>query len=233
MFLVLGQHTPAIDQCGSAENLLERLPDRVKDRLESTTLSALEAAFALARKSRGLLSDRSDWLNTAVTTAMGALGGAGGVATSLAELPVTTTVLLRAIQGIAAEHGFDPNDEATRRDCIQILAAAGPLDRDDAGELGFLAARVTITGPSINALIARVAPRLSLVMGQKLAAQAVPVLGAVAGAAVNFAFTSYYQEMARVHFGLRRLAEDTGFDRDELTWALKSEILKKRHGKRR
>ena len=212
---------------GNAENLLERLPDRVKDRLEAATRSALETAFTAAARSRGVVSDRPDWLNTVLTTAMGAAGGAGGLATSLAELPVTTTVLLRAIQGIAAEHGFDPADEQTRIDCIRVLAAAGPMTRDDGADLGFLAARVTITGPSLQAVIARVAPRLSLVMGQKLAAQAAPVLGAVAGAAVNYAFTSYYQEMARVQFGLRRLAEDRALPREALTEALRARIIAK------
>ncbi len=213
---------------GNAENLLERLPDRIKDRLEGATRSALETAFTAAARSRGVLSDRPDWLNTVLTTAMGAAGGAGGLATSLAELPVTTTVLLRAIQGIAAEHGFDPADEETRIDCIRVLAAAGPMASDDGADLGFLAARVTITGPGLRSVIARVAPRLSLVMGQKLAAQATPLLGAVAGAAVNYAFTSYYQEMARVQFGLRRLAEDRGLPREALTEALRARILARR-----
>jgi uncharacterized protein (DUF697 family) len=58
----------------------------------------------------------------------------------------------------------------------------------------------------VQGVIARVAPRLATVLGQKLAAQTVPVLGAMAGATVNYAFTSYYQDMAQVHFGLRRLA---------------------------
>ena len=34
-------------------------------------------------------------------------------------------------------------------------------------------------------------------------AQAVPVIGAGAGAALNYAFIDYYQEMARVHFMIR------------------------------
>jgi len=42
------------------------------------------------------------------------------------------------------------------------------------------------------------------------------VVGAVAGAATNFAYTSYYQEMAHVHFGLRRLAIDEGLPREAL-----------------
>lgn len=210
---------------GSAENLLERLPDNVKNRLEDTTRTALEHALSAAAASRKVVPDRGDWLNTAVTTAMGAAGGAGGLPTALAELPVTTTVLLRAIQGIAAEHGFDPTEDAVRMDCIKVFAAAGPLESDDGADLGFLAARTTITGQSVQTLITRVAPRLSSAFGQKLAAQAAPVIGAVAGAAVNYVFTSYYQDMARVHFGLSRLAIEAGHDRGQLTLELKRLLL--------
>jgi hypothetical protein len=61
-----------------------------------------------------------------------------------------------------------------------------------------------------------VAPRLAAVLGQKLAAQTVPILGAAAGAATNYAYTRYYQDMAQVHFGLRRLAIDSGRDHSAL-----------------
>ncbi|MBW6506057.1 MAG: EcsC family protein [Rhodobacteraceae bacterium] len=209
---------------GSAEALLDKLPASVKDRLDGATQTALVGAFAAASKSRGLVADRADWLNTALATAMGAAGGFGGLPGALAELPVTVTVLLRAIQGIAAEHGFDPADEAVRMDCIEVFATAGPMRVDDGAETGFLAARMTVTGQSLNALIARVAPRLSAVLGQKLAAQAAPVLGAVAGAAINYAFTSYYQEMARVHFGLKRLARERRLDEGNLREELRARI---------
>lgn len=195
---------------GQAEGLLGRLPAPVRDRLDGATRRALEIAFGAARSSRGRVGDLGDRLNTALATAMGAAGGLGGLPTALAELPVTTTVLFRAIQGIAAEHGFDPADEAVRLDCLQVFAAGGPLAGDDGSEVGFLAARVTLTGTTLRGIIARIAPRLAAVLGQKLAAQAVPIFGAMAGAATNYAFTSYYQEMAHVFFGLRRLALDKG-----------------------
>jgi hypothetical protein len=159
-----------------------------------------------------------------MATAMGAAGGSGGLPTAIAELPVTTTVLLRAIQGIALEHGFDPADEAVRMDCLQVFAASGPLERDDGADVAFLAARVSLTGASVRGLIAKLAPRLSAVLGQKLAAQAVPVLGAVAGAAVNYAFTSYYQQMAHVYFGLKRLSRDTGYDYPTLVAEFRSRL---------
>ncbi|MCR8547630.1 EcsC family protein [Salipiger sp. P9] len=209
-----------------AENLLERLPDRVKDRLESATERALETALRAAAGSRGVVPDQKGWLNTALATAMGAAGGAGGLPSALAELPVTTTVLLRAIQGIAAEHGFDPDLPEIRRECLAVFAAAGPLDHDNGAEMAFLSARVTLTGATVHAMIRRVSPRFATVLGQKLAAQTVPVLGAAMGAATNYAYTSYYQQMAQVHFGLMRLARDTGQEREAVIAALRSEMAR-------
>lgn len=197
---------------GQAEDLIEKLPQSVRGQLDRATKRALETAFNAASMSRTRVTDRPDWLNTAMTTAMGAAGGAGGLPTALAELPVTTTVLLRAIQGIASDLGFDTEDPLVRAHCLQIFSAAGPLSRDDGTDMAFLSARVALTGPAIHGIIARVAPRLAVVLGQKLAAQTVPLIGAVAGAATNYAFTSYYQEMARVYFGLRALARDEDLD---------------------
>lgn len=210
---------------GQAENLLERLPDPVKDRLEEATTKALHIALKAASRSRGVLPDQASWLNTAAATAMGAAGGAGGLPTALAELPVTTTVLLRAIQGVAAHYGFDPSTPEIQAECLQVFAAAGPLADDDGADMGFLSARVTLTGPAVHGIIARIAPKLSAALGQKLAAQAVPVIGAVAGAATNYAYTSYYQEMAHVHFALLRAGQTHGLARDELVLRL-SEAIK-------
>ncbi|MFZ5961896.1 EcsC family protein [Thalassococcus sp. BH17M4-6] len=212
---------------GQAENLLERLPDGAKNRLEEATERALQVALRAAAQSRGVVPDQKSWLNTAMTTAMGAVGGAGGLPTALAELPVTTTVLLRTIQGIAAEHGYDPSDPEIQKECLLVFGSAGPLEADDGVDMAFLSARITLTGTTVRAIMARIAPRLATVLGQKLAAQTVPVLGAAAGAATNYAYTSYYQEMARVHFGLRRLSERTGTPRAELVNDLRQRLKKR------
>ncbi|WP_415184163.1 EcsC family protein [Phaeovulum sp.] len=212
---------------GSAENLLGKLPTRVRDGLEGATANALQTAFGAAKRSRGVVADRSDWFNTALATAMGAAGGLGGLPGALAELPLTVTVLLRSIQGIAAEHGFDPDTDEGRIECLHVFASAGPLEADDGTDMGFFATRVTITGQTLQGLIARVAPRLSAVLGQKLAAQTAPVLGALAGAAVNYSFTSYYQEIARVHFGLKRLAQQSTIDEGLLREELRARLIAK------
>ncbi|MEH6737721.1 MAG: EcsC family protein [Sulfitobacter sp.] len=205
---------------GQAENLLERLPASVRKQLEAATVRALDHAMSAASKSRDAVPDQASWLNSAVSAAMGAVGGAGGLPTALAELPVTTTLLLRVIEGVAVEHGFDPKSESVRFDCVQVFSAAGPLAQDDGSDLAFLTTRMALSGKAVQAVIHKVAPRLAVVMGQKLAAQTVPVLGAVAGAATNYAYTNYYQEMAHVHFSLRKLAIDADIDSEQLNMRL-------------
>ena len=208
-----------------AENLIEMLTAQVRSGLERATAAALEQSFnAAAATRRGRIADAPDWLTRAIAIGTGAAGGFGGLPSALAELPVTVTVLLRAIQDVAAEHGFDPAAENVQFDCVHVFTAAGPLADDDSADLGFLTVRMALTGRAMNAVIARVAPRLALVMGQKLAAQAVPVLGAVAGAATNYAYTSYYQDMAHVHFGLRSLAIEADIPQEELVARLRQKM---------
>lgn len=201
---------------GHAEGALDRLPVPVRAGLEGATARALEVSFDTASQTRGNLPDTGIWTTRVMASATGAAGGLGGLPSALAELPVTTTLIMRAIQGIAAEYGFDPDDADTKAECLQVFAAAGPADDDDGTDLSFLALRTTLTGAAMQKLIANIAPRLSVALGQKLAAQTVPVLGAVTGAAVNYSFTSYFQEMAHITFALRKLAEDTGEDRAAL-----------------
>lgn len=202
--------TPAVQALnfasGKAEGVLRGLPDPVRDRLLAATEQALHHAVRAASSSRSVVGDQGAWVDRALSSAMGAAGGMGGFATALAELPLTTTFLLRGIQGVAAQYGFDPAAKNVQFDCVQVFASAGPAEADDATDLAFLSARMVVTGSTLQTLIARVAPRLALVLGKKLAAQMVPVLGAAAGATTNFVFMRYYQEMAHVHFGLRKLA---------------------------
>ena len=89
-------------------------------------------------------------------------------------------------------------------------AQAGNTDEVNAG------LDVTLTGGAAHKLIAAGAPRFAAVLGQKLAAQTVPVLGAFTGAGVNYLYTRYYQEIAHVHFGLRRLAVAADMTEPEL-----------------
>lgn len=188
------------------DGVMSNLPKDVQAQLGRATEAALYQALTVASRTRAWVPDQPRWMNRAVGSAMGAAGGFGGLPTALAELPLTTTMLLRVIEGVAEDHGFDPRAPSVRFDCIQVFAAAGPLAEDDGADLGFLSARMVLSGTAMQTLITRVAPRLATAMGQKLAAQTVPVLGAAAGAATNYAYVNYYTDIAHVHFGLRRLA---------------------------
>ena len=201
---------------GQAESILERLPAPVRNQISVSTYQALELSFQAAARTRGTLPDTGPISSRLATVASGAAGGFGGLPSAIVELPITTTILFRSIQDIAASYGFDPTHEDTRADCLQVFASAGPLAEDDGTDLSFLSMRMGLTGASVQTLLKQIAPRLAAVLGQKLAAQTVPVLGAATGAAINLSFTRYYQEVAHVHFGLRKLAEDTGLDRAKL-----------------
>ena len=47
-------------------------------------------------------------------------------------------------------------------------------------------------------------------MSEKVAAQSVPVIGAVGGALINTVFMDHFQNMARGHFTVRRLERSYG-----------------------
>ncbi|KMW58547.1 STAPHYLOLYTIC protease PREPROENZYME LASA [Candidatus Rhodobacter oscarellae] len=209
---------------GQTDDLIKQLPEGFSDNLVAGTEQALRLAMKAAERSRGVIGDQPGWLTQAVSTAAGAAGGFGGLGSALAELPVTTTIFLHGIQSVAVEHGFDASETGVQFDCVQVFAASGPLEHDDGADLAFLTTRMVLTGPAMQALIARVAPRLAAVLGQKLAAQAVPLLGAAAGAATNYAYSSYYREMAHVHFGLRRLGIEADRDMDVLVKSLRQRL---------
>lgn len=208
-----------------AENLLNRLPAPVRDNLGAGTEQALHLALSAANQSRRAVPDQPPWVNTVMGSAMGAAGGFGGLAGTMVELPATVTLLMRSVQGVAKAEGFDPTAESVAFDCVRVFSAGGPLSHDDATDLAFLSVKVSLSGKALNALIAKIAPKLAVVMGQKLAAQTVPMLGALAGASVNYAYIDYYQRVAAVHFGLRRLAIEADMDHADLLKGLQQRLL--------
>ncbi len=193
---------------GQAEGALRRLPRPLRATVEGATHQALHLAVRAAGQSRRVLPDQSPEANRWISTTMGMVGGAAGLPGALIELPATTTFLLRSIQGVAKGYGFDPHAKSLHFDAVEVFASAGPMAHDDGAETGFLSLRLGINGAGLSQLISRVAPKLAVALGPKLAAQMVPVLGAVAGGSINYIYAGYYQEMAHVQFALRRLVLD-------------------------
>lgn len=207
---------------GGIEAQMALIPPRLRGEVERVTAAALTAAHGLGGIAPGV--GRRGTMAAALLT--GAAGGAGGIATSVAELPVTITVILKAIRDEASAAGFDPGEPAVRAACLMVFAAGSPLASDDGVNTSFLSARLTLTGPALQKIIATVAPRLAAALGQKLAAQAIPVLGAISGAALNAAYLGYYREVARIRFALMRLAVQHGAEAVTLRFARATEAPK-------
>lgn len=199
---------------GQVEDGLKMLPAGTRQQIEVAARSALMRSYDMASRSRTGLPGRvaGDRAHRVLGTISGALGGFGGLPTALMELPVATTVIFRAVLEVSEAHGEDPASEETRVECLRVFGSGGPTGGDDGVDTSFLGARLTLTGPALNAILGRVAPKFAAVLSQKLAAQTVPVLGAAAGAGTNYAFVDYYVSMAHVHFGLRRAIRDYGAD---------------------
>lgn len=206
------------------------IPDVVVSAANSAANVALRAALRAAVKTL----PKSGWsgpsrLHTALAAMSGAAGGVFGLAALPVELPVSTTIILRSIAEIARQEGEDVNEPATALACLEVFALGGGAEAGPASESGYLAVRAALaksiqqasrvmlqrgladeTAPALVRFISQIVSRFSVTVSQKVAAQAVPVIGAVTGAAINAAFAEHFQNLARAHFQVRRLERTYG-----------------------
>jgi hypothetical protein len=186
---------------------------RAQDAVEDTLWSSYNlATFGLEATPRLLRPKRSNGnhLHKFATAASGVASGFIGLPGVLFDIPFTTTTILRSIAEVARDAGEDVSSEETKRVCLEILAFGGPSPADDETEIGYWATRIGINHIAVNLLIKSAGDRFGLIISDKLLTQAVPVVGAVAGGVLNYAFTDYYQTMARIQFCLRSLDRRTG-----------------------
>ncbi len=175
----------------------------------------------------------------------GALGGSFGVASLAAELPISATLMLRAIAATAREQGENVNEPEAKLACLEVFAFGGPSDMEDNSEIGYYAVRAFLAktmeesakhvikkgltkegAPALVHFINAISQRFSIQVSQKFALQALPVIGAVSGATINIIFMSHYQEVAHAHFTIRRLERIYGKERIR---SLYEEVRRKRN----
>jgi hypothetical protein len=142
----------------------------------------------------------------------GAVGGFAGLAGLIPDATVTTLAILREIARTAQEEGEDLTDSDTRNACLQVFALRTERGTIAGSDLGYFSARLVMQGRPLVLLLSEVAASYGVTLSQKLMLQAVPVLGALSGAALNRAFLAHYQEAARAHFVVRRLERRYGSD---------------------
>jgi hypothetical protein len=208
----------------------QALPAAAGQAIASATTKGLEVALKVAlRTMRGTPRPGSQLLHKALATASGAAGGAFGLAMLPIELPVSTIIMLRSIAEIARAEGENLSDPEAALSCVQVFALGGRAGSDDGSESGYFAVRGVLAksvteaaryvaergiveegAPILVRFITQVAARFGVVVTQKAAAQAMPVIGALGGAAVNYAFIEHFQDVARGHFTVRRLERAYG-----------------------
>lgn len=213
------------------ERGFQLLPANWQGTVQHATEAALRSALHVAVGSLPRRAQRrpANRLHRVLTGASGAVGGAFGFAALAVELPISTTLMLRSIASIAAAEGHNLREPETRLDCLQVFALGGVAGTDPASEQSYWLVRAGLaqalrnataalangtvgleSAPAMVQLLARIASRFGVVVSEQAAAKAVPVLGAVAGAAINVAFMEHFQRLAEAHFIVRRLEQKHG-----------------------
>ena len=158
----------------------------------------------------------------------GGVSGLFGFGALAVELPMTTTLMLRAIAEIAQQQGEDLATLEARLACLEVFAYGAKPDADNI-DVGYYAARALISkythdvaalalergaidasAPVVAGFVSEIVSRFGLVVSDKVAAGALPVLGALGGATVNMIFMDHFQRIAQGHFALRRLERRYG-----------------------
>lgn len=219
------------------EALVNALPPGGRRLVSSGTSRALEAALTLALRTLEGSPPGAPrpWLHRGLVVASGAVGGAAGLPGLVLELPVSTTLMFRAIAEHARAQGEDLGQLPARLECLTVFAY-GARPGGEALDAGYFAVRAGLTravsgaaayvaergvaealgdraAPALARLLGAVAQRFGAAVSEKAAAQLVPVLGAAGGAAVNAVFLEHYQATARAHFTVRRLERKYGPER--------------------
>lgn len=214
------------------EEAIELLPKNWKIRLDKTLKanSYRTVRLAIFTMNLGGNSRPQNRLHKLFAMCTGAAGGFLGPLTLLAELPITTTLIIRSIANIARTQGEDLDDMETRMACVQVFALGARTKDDESADTGYYALRTILglhferdilqyagnaNGPHIPAFIEltqAIAARFGVLISDKFALQVVPIAGAASGATLNYIFMKHFQDVATGHFVVRRLEREHGSD---------------------
>jgi hypothetical protein len=200
--------------------------DRINKVVEIAVLNCLNIAIrSIESQSKRPPAHRTSSMLAGLT---GGVSGFFGIAALPLELPFTTTLMLRAIADVARHHGEDLSTLEARLACVEVFALGAPKT-DRPAHLGYYASRAflgrmtadasalllergaaNVSAPVVGGLVAEIAARFGVVVSERAAASALPVLGAVGGATVNVIFMNHFQRVAQGHFVIRRLERQYG-----------------------
>lgn len=220
------------------EKAIAMLPSEISSKIGSAAQKAILASLRVAIKTmtnydpkRGAPPESSDWWHKGAVSLTGGIGGAFGILALTVELPISTTIMMRSIADIARSEGAHIQEMKVQLECVKVLALGGRTTSDDGAEVGYFAAREALAkaaadaakhiaahgleqegAPALLRFILEIAERYAITVSEKAAAQAIPVIGALGGAAINVLFMDHFQDVARGHFTVQRLEGKYGRD---------------------
>ena len=212
------------------DRVMRLMPQAASHRLytavETAILNCLNAAISSIEPQSKALPERR--ASTFLAGLSGGVSGFFGLVALPIELPLTTILMLRTIADIARHHGEDLSTLEARLACVEVFALGAPrtgrrvdfgyyasralLGRLAANASAFLVERgaANLSAPIVGSLVTEIATRFSLVVSERSAVSALPILGAVGGATVNVIFMNHFRRVASGHFAIRKLERRYG-----------------------
>ena len=135
------------------ELLGQALPQAVSETASRATQVALRRALTDALKTIPKESAEPEArLHRALAALSGAMGGALGISAVLVELPISTTIMLRAIARIAQSEGEDLSDPETALAWCKFSRLGGRSSSEHLHESGYFAVRAAMARSLTQAL---------------------------------------------------------------------------------
>ncbi len=219
------------------ETLLHMLPKGAQKSVGAAVQKALERCLQVALRvgpGAGRFRPPVPHRRTHIAAAAvsGAVGGFFGLPGMLVELPITTTLMLHSIVEIARAQGEDLSDPANALTCLEVFALGpGGKVHAEALESAYYVSRAALTqatreathfllqkgaakegAPALVSFLSRVAARFGMEVSEKVAAELVPIAGALGGLTLNVMFSRHFQDVAEGHFTVRRLERKYGVE---------------------
>lgn len=228
---------------------MNALPEQMSGKIIEVSRKSLMAALKISLKTiNGKPAAANNAFHKFLAGASGGFGGAFGLGALAVELPLSTGIMMRSILDVARAYGERLDDPLVQMECMNVFALGGRTADDDQSEVGYFAVRLALaravseaaeyiaqkgviqeSAPAVVRLIAQIASRFGVVVSEKAAAMAVPILGAAGGATINVIFTDHFQNMARGHFTIRGLERSYA---PAIVEEAYREIAKKLHARR-
>jgi hypothetical protein len=218
MRLVAGGLGAALDGLRDTAGLLVRDDALLAEaRSRGYSVSRIEELRQVPLEVLDELSGRSLAAGKLLGTVQGTGTGAGGIFASLLDVPTLLLLNLRFIAQIAHTYGFETTAESEQAFVLNVLGVASAAERlrgAFVANLNRLAAELAVKGSVkqldhlvFRALLAKVAQSVGVRLSEGGLARIVPLVGAIVGGAVNYAYTRDNLVAARMMYRKRWLLQ--------------------------